>query len=711
MDSAQATEQSTFDDMPELTPENYVNRELAWLEFNHRVLAQAKDENLPLLDRIKFLAIFSNNLDEFFMVRVAYVHSKLRRGSSTRPDGIAPSQLLDQVRRRVSEQVTEQRRILRDVLDKLAEAGVRIARFADLTPAQREAVRAFFHRDIYPVLTPLAVDRARPFPFISNLSLNLAVWLRRPHQTDAEREFVRLKIPEGVPRLVNLQDVLTRIGSRESVRDTFVWVEDVIASNLDMLFPGMEIIEATPFRITRNADVDYEYEKDDPDAELSDIIEEGLSIRRFGHVVRLSVPNTISDLTLNQLVRQLEIQLERDVYKIDGALGMSSLFQLVGIDRPDLRQPSHTPHPIEFPARNIFDAIRRGDILLHHPYDSFDPVVEFFKSAATDPQVLAIKATLYRTGSHSPVVKALMEARDNDKQVAVLLELKARFDEENNLGWAKELDKRGVHVTYGVEELPYKTHAKIAMVVRREPDGVRRYVHLGTGNYNASTARLYTDLGLMTCHPEVGEDATRLFNRLTGFAPATAYDRLLVAPEYLRDDLVRLIDGEIAAAREGKEARLMFKMNQLEEDVLIRKLYQASQAGVKIDLSVRGLCCLVPGIPGLSDNIRVTSVVGRFLEHSRIYYFHNAPPDRRLYSGSADLMRRNLYNRVEVVWPVLDQRLQLRVLSVLKTGLADNQQAWELQRDGSYTLVSPQPGEAPVESQTIFMADSFGRHY
>jgi polyphosphate kinase len=409
---------------------------------------------------------------------------------------------------------------------------------------------------------------------------------------------------------------------------------------------------------------------------------------------------------LTRLVQELEIT-ERDVHLMPGAIGLTALFQLAAVDRPELKYPTFSPRGVEV-TKNIFSAIREGDILMHHPYDSFAPVEEFFKTAARDPDVLAIKATLYRVGRNSPIVQALMEARDNDKQVAVLVELKARFDEQNNLEWARALENKGVHVTYGVEELPVKTHAKIALVVRREADGVRRYVHLSTGNYNSSTARQYTDLGLFTCDNEIADDATRLFNRLTGYAPGTTYKRLLVAPEYLMNSLVELIDGEIAAARAGKPARLAFKMNQLEEDTIIKKLYEASQAGVQVDLCVRGLCCIRPAVTGLSENIRVRSIVGRFLEHSRIFYFHNAPPERQLYLGSADMMRRNLYNRVEVVFPVLDEQIQRYVMRVFQTFWRDNQNTWELMADGTYVCVTPAPEDEVIDSQAVFMRDSYG---
>jgi polyphosphate kinase len=697
--------------LPELTPALYLNRELAWIEFNRRVLEVAKDEALPLLERLKFVAIFSSNMDEFFMVRVGYVHNKVKLGMpSNRPDGMLPPQLLDEIRRRVLPMMQEQRALIRDLLARLEDAGVRVGNGRDLPAAHQAVLRRYFAQEVYPVLTPLAVDRARPFPFISNLSLNFAIWLRRQGKGGDDLEFVRLKVPDVLPRLVNLATVLARYGDGERLDgEAFVWLEDIIAENLDMLFPGMDVLEQAPFRLTRNADFDYESENEENES-LDELVQEGIRERRFGPIVRLSIPKSMSDRTRRQLIRLLQIDPARDIYEVDGALGMSSLWAVVGADRADLKAPPHLPRHydhLDDPAR-IFDTIRQGDVLLHHPYDSFTPVENFFEAAARDPNVLAIKTTLYRVGRNSPIVRSLMAARDNDKQVSVLVELKARFDEENNLEWARALDEKGVHVIYGVEDLSIKTHAKVSMVVRREPDGVRRYIHLSTGNYNVSTSRLYTDVGLFTCQPDIGEDASRLFNRLTGYAPGTTYERLLVAPEYLLPRFLQLIDNEIEAARAGKAARLLFKMNQLEEDAVIRKLYQASQAGVQIDLIVRGLCCLVPGVAGLSENIRVRSIVSRFLEHARMYYFHNAPPDERLYLGSADLMRRNLYNRVEVVFPVLDPRLQALALNISEIQLRDNAQAWAMQPDGTYQRIQPGEGEAPLNSQEVFMASSFG---
>lgn len=698
--------------LPLLTPETYINRELSWLEFNRRCLAQAQDRRLPLLERAKFLAIFSSNMDEFFMVRVAYWHEKRKLGlNSTRPDGLTPAQVLQQVHKVAIEQIWQQRETMREVLDELCKQGVYIREVSDLSAEARAALRAYFYDEIFPLLTPLAVDHARPFPFISNLSLNLIIWLRRADGANRDIEFVRLKAPDVLPRLTELDMVMRRYDGPVVDPHTFVWLEDIIADNLTLLFPGMKVLEQHPFRVIRNADIDYEHEQEYELENMTAIVQESLRERQFGSVVRLSVTETISEHTLKRLIQELKVDPEEDVYQVNGALGLSALFDLAAVDRPDLKFPPYVPRIPESitQAKDIFAAIRHSDILLHHPYDSFVPVEDFFWTAARDPDVMAIKATLYRVGKNSPIVRALAEARDNDKQVAVLVELKARFDEENNLEWARLLERKGVHVTYGVEELAVKTHAKVSLVVRREADGVRRYVHLGTGNYNAASARLYTDLGLFTCNQEIGTDALFLFNRLTGYAPATSYRRLLVAPEFLFSGLIALIDNEIEAAKAGKDARLIFKMNQLEEDVIIQKLYLASQVGVKIDLLVRGLCCLRPGIPGYSENIRVVSSVGRFLEHSRIYYFHNAPSDKRVYLGSADLMRRNLYNRVEVVFPILDTRIQDQVVQILTTSAADTYNAWEQQPDGAYVRVEPHPDYGAFDSQQAFMENSTGR--
>jgi polyphosphate kinase len=700
------------ENLPPLSPDTFINRELSTIEFQKRVLELAKNETLPLLERVKFVAIVGNNLDEFFMVRVASYLQKVQLGlASTRPDGYTPSQLLRLIRDETESLIREQRHILKGLLAKLADEGIQIVSVADLNANERMVVRDYFNEAVFPVLTPLAADHARPFPFISNLSLNLGIFLARDNND--ELEFARIKVPvkDILPRLINLNEIMQEYAAQESEGYRFLWIEDLIMSNLDVLFPGMAVIEAYPFRVLRNADIDYEHELDDEFADVMSIIEQSVRERRFGTVVRISVPLGTSDRMIKRLRDGLELHPQAMAYQIDGALGTSDMFELASIDRPDLKYPPHVPKSVEEfpPDSNIFEQIRRrGDILLHHPYDSFAPVEEFFRQAASDPQVLAIKTTLYRVGKNSPVVEALLAAQDNNKQVTVLVELKARFDEENNLIWARALETKGVHVIYGVEELPVKTHAKIALVVRREEDGVRRYLHLGTGNYNASTARMYTDLGLLSCDTALGDDATRLFNRLTGYAPETSYKHLQVAPDFLFDELIRLIDNETKAARAGKDARLILKMNQLEEDLIIQKLYEASQAGVKVDLIVRGQCSLRPKIAGVSENIRVISLVGRFLEHSRAYYFRNAPSERQLLLGSADLMRRNLHNRVEVVFPILDQTIRMKVLRILATQLLDNQNAWELQANGSYLPIVPAPQETRINSQQIFMENSFG---
>jgi len=706
---------------PPLNPDTFINRELGWLEFNRRVLAEAQDPNNPLLERIKFLSIFSNNMDEFYMVRVANQHNKLNaRINRPRPDGYKPSELIYTIRDRVIDMVNQQRKTKAEVLGALAEEGIEILDVPGLPVAQQDAARRYFDQEVFPVLTPLAVDHARPFPFISNLSLSLAVWLHRDDQyNDDQPDFVRVKVPDDVlPRLISLQSILRKHGGTEreiaASEYKFLWLDDLIIANIDLLFPGMDVLEAVPFRVTRNADIDYEYEQDmetDGDYDMSALIEESIRERQFGPVVRLTVPADISQRTLNRLIDELDVKPDRDVYHVEGSLGTASLMQLyAAVDRPDLQDLSYVPRvPEPFAiAPSVFDVIRERDIIIHHPYDSFAPVEDFFRQAARDPNVLAIKTTLYRVGSNSPVVKALMDARDNDKQVGVLVELKARFDEENNLEWARQMEHKGVHVTYGVEELPVKTHSKVALVVRREGDHVRRYVHLGTGNYNASTAKLYTDLGFFTCNPEIAEDVSRLFNRLTGYAPATSYKRLLVAPEYMRFKLMDLIDNEIEVAKAGGDARMVLKMNQLEEDDMIQKLYEASRAGVQIDMIIRGFSCLRPGVEGLSENIRIISILGRYLEHSRVYYFANAPEDQQIYCGSADLMRRNLLNRVETIYPVLNAGIRRRILRILYTGLMDNVGAWEMQPDGSYVRRKPGPDERPIDSQRVFMEDSFG---
>lgn len=696
-----------------LRPENCINREVATLAFQRRVLALARDDRTPLLERVKFASILGSNLDEFFMVRVGTYQQRLRLGIPYhRPDGLLPEQVLDLISEQAGALIEDLRTILSEIFAELARHDILLITPQELRPAAAAALRDHFQEEIFPVLTPLAVDHARPFPFISNLSMNLGVLLR--HEEDDENaplQFVRIKVPSFLPRLVDVNETLRRRGLRDTPNGyRFLWLEDLIAENLDQLFPGMNVVEHCPFRVVRNTDIDYEFEREDSELDISAFIEASLRERRFGSIVRLAVPSQISPNMLSRLRDDLQIENERDIYHIEGALGSASLFDLANLDVPALRYPPHVPRqPEALPEQApLFDTIRRGDILLFHPYDSFAPVEEFFRLAATDPQVVAIKTTLYRVGNNSPVVQALMDARDNEKQVSVLVELKARFDEENNLSWARALENKGVHVIYGVEELPVKTHSKVTMVIRREGNTLRRYIHLGTGNYNASTARLYSDFGLFTCHHGLAEDVSRLFNRLTGFAPATRYQHLLVAPEYLLPALLERIDAEIDAARAGKSAYIIMKANQLEEDRIIERLYAASAAGVQVDLIVRGFTMLRSGVPGLSENIRQISILGRFLEHSRVYYFHNAPPEQRILIGSADLMRRNLYNRVETVFPLLDPQLRRQVLRILATQLADNALAWEMAPDGDFQRRQAGNGEARVNCQEIYLKNSAG---
>ncbi len=683
-------------------PSLYFNRELSWLEFNRRVLEEAQDPTHPLLERIKFLAIFSNNLDEFYMIRISGLKRQVAAGVfETPPDGMTAAEQITAFREGIIPLMREQRRLLHEeLLPQLAARGVHVHRYADLTAAQQNALRQFFENEIFPVLTPLAVDPGRPFPHISNLSLNLAVVVR---DNRGGRRFARIKVPTVFPRLIRLNEVLRTYGDENTVSpgDHFVWQEEVIAANLDLLFPGMEVVEASSFRVTRNTDVEIE---EDEASDLLETIEEGVRQRQFGDAVRLGVEENMSERSRRLLMEHLELN-EEDVYSLPFPRGLSDLFVLASLDRHDLRDPPFLPKrpaALAMPGGDIFRAIRRQDILLHHPYDSFRPVVEFFEAAATDPHVLAIKTTLYRVGSDSPVVAALMKARENDKQVAALVELKARFDEENNIGWARALEKAGVHVVYGLVGL--KTHSKVTLVVRREPDGIMRYVHLGTGNYNAATARIYTDMGMFTCRRKIGADASELFNRLTGYGQQREYRRLLVAPEYMRQQIAALIVRETAHARAGHEARLIFKMNALVDAPMIRLLYEASMAGVQIDLLIRGICCLRPGLPGVSENIRVTSVVGRFLEHSRIYYFlNNGEPE--IYLGSADLMPRNLNRRVEALFPVQDLDLQRRLLDeIIAISMSDNVKARRLLPDGTYERLRPKDSEEPLNSQEWFLA-------
>lgn len=685
----------------------YINRELSWLEFNRRVLEEALRPDLhPLLERVKFLSIFFSNLDEFFMIRVSGLKQQVSAGVvKLPPDGMSPAQQLAAIRKNLLPMLRQAMQCwCNDLKPQLRAEGIRLRTYAELPLEHKEWLNDYFTREVFPVLTPLVFDPAHPFPHISNLSLNLAVALRDP---DNGLRFGRVKVPLTLPRLIQLpplrpvagngDDPAGFAGGVHSALD-FVWLEDVVAANLSHLYPGVEIVEAHAFRVTRNADM--EIQEDEAD-DLLQSIERSLRRRHFGPVVRLEIASSMPIHMRNLLIENLEISPD-DVYEFEDALGMSSLMRLLEIQRPDLKDKPFVPaEPAAMTQReDIFSVIRRGDVLLHHPYDSFTPVIEFIKQAAEDPNVLAIKQTLYRVGSKSPIVEALMRARENQKQVAVLVELKARFDEENNIGWARALEREGVHVVYGL--LGLKTHCKVALVVRREQDGLRRYVHLSTGNYNATTARIYTDLGLFTCDPDIAADATDLFNFLTGYSKQTRYRRLAVAPVSLHSEMVRMIRREIEHRKAGRPARLIFKINALTDPAMIRLLYEASQAGVPIDLIVRGICCLRPEVPGISDNIRVISIVGRFLEHTRIFYFANGG-DEEIYLGSADLMERNLYRRVETMFPILDPDIRAHIRDdILGVYLADNVKARRLRADGSYEWLTPGDGPA-INSQQYLL--------
>ena len=682
----------------------FINRELSWLEFNARVLHEAFDSRNKLLERVKFLAIFYTNLDEFFQVRVAGLRRQIAANvQHLPPDGIPPQQLLTMIRERVNELMEQQRHCLYDLLlPELAKNGIKIVKMNDLTPAEFQAIDRFFEKEVFPVLTPLAVDPGHPFPYISNLSLSLAVQIADP-VTGEQRRFARLKVPKSLPRWVPI-----------GRPNHFVALEDVIGANLTALFPGMEIRGYSAFRVTRYSDLEIAHADDDDD--LITIIEEQIFERRFAEVVRIEVetgtPSELRDLLLEELQQDQPAEMlplsDADVVETGPLLDLGDLMLLAQLDIPALRDPPFvpaTPPDLRDTTRTVFDAIKERDILVHHPYDSFPATVEhFLTSAATDDNVLAIKMTLYRTSGDTAIVRALTEAAQRGKQVAVLIELQARFDEVNNITWARTLEGFGVHVVYGLPGL--KTHTKTTLVVRREPDGIRRYAHIGTGNYNSKTAKIYTDVGLFTTNAAIGADLTELFNSLTGFSRQNVYRNLLVAPHNMRARFTEMIDREAEHARAGRPGRIIAKMNALVDADIIHHLYAASQAGVHIDLIVRGICCLRPGVRGVSDNISVVSIVGRFLEHSRVFYFANdGKPE--LYFGSADWMPRNFDRRVEVVTCVQDPRLAQRLRQVLEINLADNRNAWDLSPEGGYT--QRKAGARPViASQEIFLANPWG---
>jgi polyphosphate kinase len=678
--------------MERYTPSQFINRELSWIEFNQRVLQEARDPSHPLLERAKFLAIFATNLDEFFMIRVSGLKKQIEAEvMNVTPDGLTPNATLDHIVAKLTPLLTEHSRVWQEEIKPLlCEQGVCVLDYSELDETQRAHCVDYFNSEVYPVLTPLAFDPGHPFPLISNLSLNLAVVVR--DEKDRER-FARVKVPPSLPRLVSLGDGAD--GAEEPCHHTFVWLDQLIEANIAALFPGMAVQGSYSFRVTR--DTDMEIQEDEADDLLS-TIERVMQDRRFGSVVRLEIAHDMPDRVSDILMQNLEID-QRDVYRVDGALSLSNLMELLRLPAPKLKDPPFTPRqPFSLATdEDIFNLIRQGDILLHHPYDSFAPVVDFIRAAARDPQVLTIKVTLYRVGSNSPVVQALIDAIQNGKQVAVLVELKARFDEENNIQWARALEEEGVHVVYGLPGL--KVHCKVALVVRREHERIRRYVHVSTGNYNATTARIYTDLGMFTCRDDIGEDASDLFNLLTGYSRQREFRELYVAPVNLRNKLIDLVEREIELHKKYGGGRLIFKMNSLVDPVMINTLYCASQAGVKVDLIARGICCLRPGVPGVSDNIRVISIVGRFLEHSRVYYFRNNG-NEEIYSGSADLMPRNLDRRVETIWPILDPQLRNRVRDeVLLLQLRDNVKARVLGADGAYHYVARNDGEPLINSQ------------
>lgn len=683
-----------------LEPRNYVNRELSWLEFNYRVLSEARDKSLPLFERLKFLSITASNLDEFFMVRVAslkdMVHAKYDK-----PDiaGLKPEEQLEKISQKTHELVNQQYSTYnRSLVPALKQQGLKIIEdYEALNKEQRKFVDQYFEENVYPVLTPMAFDSSRPFPLVRNKTLNIAALLKKKKGDEAP-EFAMVQVPSVLPRFVELP---VSAGKDGLELRNIILLEQIIEKNMQALFLNYDILAASPFRIMRNADLTIEEEAED----LLQEIQKQLKKRQWGEVIRLEVEEKVDKRLLKILRKELSVSAE-DIFAINGPLDLTFLMKmyggLTGFDNLKAERYAPQPVPALMNDEDIFANIRKGDILLHHPYQTFDPVVNFVRAASKDPEVLAIKQTLYRVSGNSPIIAALAAAADNGKQVSVLVELKARFDEENNILWAKKLEQAGCHVIYGL--LGLKTHSKITLVVRREEDGIRRYVHLGTGNYNDSTAKLYTDCGLMTCNPLVGEDATAVFNMLSGYSEPLSWNRLAVAPIWLRNHFMRLIRREAANAREGKKARIIAKMNSLCDKEIIAALYEASCAGVKIDLIIRGICCLKAGIPGLSENIAVRSIVGNFLEHSRIFYFENDGM-AQLFMGSADWMPRNLDKRVEIVFPVEDEKLKEEVFHILEVELEDNVKAHVLLPDGSYEKPDKR-GKVLVNSQEQFCQEA-----
>lgn len=669
-------------------PDLFFDRELSWLEFNRRVLEEALSTTNPLLERLKFLAIFSNNLDEFFMIYVPGMRERAdaHTGRQLTERGIIAR--LRAIKSRVEPMLETQTRCYQELMSQLSEHGVRLVGYDELSHIQKERLSSYFEREVFPVLTPLAVDPGHPFPYISNLSLSLAVVVYDP-VTKIEH-FARVKVPSP--------PVLSRLVPIAGEKWQFTLLEDVIIAHMDRLFPGMEVRASYPFRVTRNADLEL---REDAAEDLLEMIEEELAKRRFGEIERLEFTRAIP-LELRQIIVEELKTPDEEVYTVDGPLKISDFFPLTALDIPELRDPPFVPAvPQQLRGTvDLFAMIRQGDILLHHPYQSFGCVTDFLRRAADDPQVLAIKHTLYRTSGDSPILQALIDAAENGKQVACLVELKARFDEENNITWAKQLEKAGVHVVYGL--LGLKTHSKVTLAIRREMDGLRRYIHVGTGNYNPKTAAIYTDVGILTCDKDFGADATDLFNFLTGYSRQDSYRKFLVAPVTLRKRLQAMVEREMDRHTPENPGRMLLKMNSLVDPSLIRALYAASKKGVQVDLIVRGMCCLRPGVPGLSENIRVVSIIGRFLEHSRIFAFRNGG-EEEVYIGSADWMPRNLDRRVEVVVPVQDPAIRQSLTASLRILLEDNCQAWDLQPDGQYIRRRPEPGQHRRSAQMVLL--------
>ncbi|MGB5815055.1 MAG: polyphosphate kinase 1 [Thermoanaerobaculia bacterium] len=689
----------------------YLNRELSWLQFNERVLEEALDDGNPLLERVKFLSIFSSNLDEFFMIRVSGLRRQLAGGAlQAPPDGMSPAEQLTATRDRLEPALDQAEDCWKnEIRSQLKREGIKVLNHDDLKSKQRKLLRKLFKKEIFPALTPLAFDPGHPFPHISNLSINLAVVVKDPGQGE---KFARVKVPHMFPRFVRIPseekaDTEERLGLEGHSFTNFVPLEEVVAENLDTLFPGLEIVSAYPFRVTRDADVEIE---EDEASDLLAAMETVVGQRHFGSAVRLEIDSRMPDRIREILTKNLGVA-PYQVYAVDGLLGQSDLMQLALLDRSELKDPPFKPvmPPALTRAKSIFSILKHRDVLLYHPYDSFTPVVDFLQEAAADPDVVAIKQTLYRVGPNSPIVQSLREARENGKQVSVLVELKARFDEENNIVWARALERAGVHVVYGL--LGLKTHAKMCLVVRREPEGLKRYVHLGTGNYNPVTARIYSDIGYLTSDRDLAADVSQLFNALTGYSRKDEYRKLLVAPGNMRQQILDCIDREIEQHKKSGNGYLAFKMNALVDKACIKALYEASRAGVRVDLQVRSICCLRPGVARVSENINVTSVVGRFLEHVRIFYFHNGG-DEEIFMGSADLMPRNLDGRVETLFPVSDERLMRAIRDdILFLHLRDNLQSRRLLSDGSYERVGVEVDEPPLSSQEWLLAQAGSWHF